>query len=115
VQSVWATAAREVGTYATPHDLRRYFASEQLRHGCSTKKLQAMLGHKSAVGTLDIYGHLIGDVDDRSREIMQEALGETCGQSRRFGHVRKFGAVSTIDASSVSGEARDDRRNSAAS
>ena len=79
VQGVWAKAAREVGTDATPHDLRHYFASEQLRHGCSIKKLQAMLGHKSAVETLDIYGHLIGDEDDRSRDIMQEALGACHG------------------------------------
>lgn len=78
VQSAWAKAARAVGTDATPHDLRHYFASEQLRHGCSIKKLQAMLGHKSAVETLDTYGHLIGDEDDLSREIMQEALGAAC-------------------------------------
>jgi integrase len=61
--------------------LRHYFAREQLRHGCSIKKLQAMLGHKSAVETLDIYGHLIGDEDDRSREVMQGALGACHGNA----------------------------------
>ena len=45
------------------------------------RKLQAMLGHKSAVETLDIYSHLIGDEDDRSREIMQEALGACHGNA----------------------------------
>ena len=60
---------------ATPHDLRHYFASVQIRAGQSVKVLQALLGHKSAVETWDTYGHLMGDEDDRSRTVIEEALG----------------------------------------
>lgn len=71
----WALAAKQVGTEATPHDLRHYFASVQIAGGCSIKKLQQMLGHKSATETWDTYGHLIGDEDDRSRAVIQAVLG----------------------------------------
>jgi integrase len=71
----WTIAARKVGTVATPHDLRHYFASIQIAGGCSIKKLQQMLGHKSATETWDTYGHLIGDEDDRSRTVIQTVLG----------------------------------------
>ena len=37
--------------------------------------LQALLGHKSAVEAWDTYGHLMGDEDDRSRAMIEEALG----------------------------------------
>ena len=45
-----------IGVQATPHDLRHYFASVQIRAGQSIKVLQALLGHKSAVETWDTYG-----------------------------------------------------------
>jgi hypothetical protein len=49
--------------------------------GQSIKVLQARLGHKSAVETWDTYGHLMGDGDDRSRAIIQEALGNVVHSS----------------------------------
>ena len=74
LQRAWQIAARKVGTDATPHDLRHYFASMQIAGGTSIKKLQALLGHKSAMETWDTYGHLMGDEDDRSRSVIQGAL-----------------------------------------
>jgi len=74
LHGVWQRAARRVGTDATPHDLRHYFASVQIRGGQSIKVLQALLGHKSAVETWDTYGHLMGDEDDRSRAVIDAAL-----------------------------------------
>lgn len=76
MQGAWQRAARKIGTTATPHDLRHYFASAQIRGGQSIKVLQALLGHKSATETWDTYGHLMGDEDVRSRQIMDEMLGE---------------------------------------
>lgn len=38
------------------------------------KALQHMLGHKTAAETLDTYGHLMGDEDDRSRAVIGTAL-----------------------------------------
>ncbi len=74
LQRAWKIAAREIGTAATPHDLRHYYASMQIAGGTSIKKLQALLGHKSAMETWDTYGHLMGDEDDRSRSVIQGAL-----------------------------------------
>ena len=75
IHGAWQRAARKVGTDATPHDLRHYFASVQIRGGQSIKVLQALLGHKSAVETWDTYGHLMGDEDTRSRAVIDAALG----------------------------------------
>lgn len=75
LHGAWQRAARKVGTTATPHDLRHYFASIQIRGGQSVKVLQALLGHKSAVETWDTYGHLMGDEDTRSRAVIDAALG----------------------------------------
>lgn len=86
LQHVWSRAAKEVGTDATPHDLRHYFASMQIRGGQSIKVLQALLGHKSAVETWDTYGHLMGDEDDRSRAVIEAVLG-TGGHSTGTGEV----------------------------
>ncbi len=72
--TAWRAAARQVGTTATPHDLRHYFASVQISGGTSIKALQALLGHKSAVETWDTYGHLMGDEDSLSRSVIQEQL-----------------------------------------
>ena len=75
IHNAWRIAAKKVPTDATPHDLRHYFASVQIRGGQSIKVLQALLGHKSAVETWDTYGHLMGDEDTRSRAIVDELLG----------------------------------------
>ena len=72
----WNRAANSVATDATPHDLRHYFASVLIRAGLSIKAIQRLLGHKSAVETLDTYGHLMGDEDDRSRAAIRRELGQ---------------------------------------
>jgi len=46
-----------------------------IRHGESVKTLQARLGHKSAVETLDTHSHLWPDSADRTREAVDEILG----------------------------------------
>lgn len=71
----WNKAAKTVGTDATTHDLRHCFASVLIRAGLSIKAIQRLLGHKSAVETLDTYGHLMGDEDDRSRAAIRTELG----------------------------------------
>jgi integrase len=43
------------------HDLRHTPASLLIREGASVKAVQRSLGHKSAVMTLDCYGHLWPD------------------------------------------------------
>ncbi|WP_329315443.1 tyrosine-type recombinase/integrase [Streptomyces sp. NBC_01262] len=59
----------------TPHKLRHTAASLAIASGADVKVVQTMLGHKSAVMTLDLYGHLfpdrldeVADRLDRERE-----------------------------------------------
>ncbi|HZQ86842.1 MAG TPA: site-specific integrase [Acidimicrobiales bacterium] len=67
---VWedARTTAKLPEWATPHDLRHYFASVLIRKGLSVKVVQARLGHKSAKTTLDTYGHLFEDEEDRTRD-----------------------------------------------
>ncbi len=55
-------AAVEVGVPGLhPHELRHTAASLAIASGADVKVVQQMLGHKSAVMTMDQYGHLFGD------------------------------------------------------
>jgi integrase len=60
--------------WATPHDLRHFYASTLIRSGASIKVVQTRLGHSSAKTTLDVYGHLFRDEDDRTRQAVEDAL-----------------------------------------
>ena len=77
---VWGRSARRAGlpAWATPHDLRHYFASVLIRSGASVKVVQARLGHSSAKTTLDVYGHLFADEEDRTRAAIDAELGLRC-------------------------------------
>jgi integrase len=77
---VWEAAARRaaVPPWATPHDTRHYFASVLIRSGASVKVVQARLGHSSAKTTLDVYGHLFADEEDRTRAAIDAELGVPC-------------------------------------
>jgi integrase len=59
--------ANWLGRPVTPHDLRHFYASALIRQGADVKLVQARLGHKSAQTTIDIYGHLWPDSDERTR------------------------------------------------
>jgi integrase len=84
--AVWLPAARAVGLPPRTglHVLRHLYASLLIRHGESIKTVQARMGHSSAAITLDTYGHLWPDADDRTREAVQRALG-TAADSVRTG------------------------------
>jgi integrase len=74
---VWVTARTraESPAWATPHDLRHYYALVLIRSGASVKVVQTRLGHSSAKTTLDIYGHLFADEEDRTRAAIDAELG----------------------------------------
>jgi hypothetical protein len=76
--SIWrpAAAAAGLGAEVTFHDLRHYYASLLIQHGESVKVVQRRLGHKSAVETLDTYSHLWPDSEDRTREAVDQMLGQ---------------------------------------
>jgi integrase len=89
---VFEGAARRAGLpdWATPHDLRHYFASVLIRSGASVKVVQARLGHSSAKTTLDVYGHLFADEEDRTRAAIDAEFGSRCAPD-----VHQRGALTT--------------------
>lgn len=89
---MWEGAARRAGLpeWATPHDLRHYFASVLIRSGSSVKVIQARLGHSSAKTTLDVYGHLFADEEDRTRAAIDAELSPSCAPD-----VRQRGSANT--------------------
>ena len=57
------------------HELRHFYASLLIAHGESVKVVQSRLGHKSALETLDTYGHLWPDSEDSTRTAVDLVLG----------------------------------------
>jgi integrase len=79
---VWSNTvkrAKEAGA-AVPfgtsiHDLRHYYASLLILHRESVKTVQKRLGHAKASVTLDVYIHLFEEIEDTTRDAVQDALG----------------------------------------
>ena len=56
------SAASKIGLSGiVPHELRHTCASLAISAGANVKAVQTLLGHASAVMTLDLYGHLLSD------------------------------------------------------
>ncbi len=74
--ALWARvrATAQLPTWSTPHDLRHYYATLLIRSGASVKVVQTRLGHASAKTTLDTYGHLFPDEEDRTRDAIDAEL-----------------------------------------
>lgn len=83
---LWRPAAKIAGltseTGTGMHALRHYYASLLIRFGESVKTVQDRLGHKSATETLDTYGHMWADSDDRTREAVDSVLGVSADSPR---------------------------------
>lgn len=81
---MWRPAVQTAGLPAGTgfHALRHFYASLLIRHGESVKTVQSRLGHASATETLDIYGHLWPDSEDRTREavdlVLQPRVSPVC-------------------------------------
>jgi integrase len=74
---VWRPAIKKAGLPSGTrfHDLRHFYASLLIDAGESVKVVQARLGHASATETLDTYGHLWPDTEDRTRVAVERVLG----------------------------------------
>lgn len=57
------------------HDLRHFYASLLIFHRESIKTVQKRLGHAKPSVTLDVYTHLFEDVEDTTRDAVQNVLG----------------------------------------
>lgn len=87
----WRKALSAAGlTGLRLHDLRHFFASGLIASGCDVVTVQRALGHASATTTLNTYGHLWPDADDRTRAatdgLMSAALDDSADslRTRRF-------------------------------
>ncbi|RYB91010.1 site-specific integrase [Nocardioides oleivorans] len=80
-----AAAAGRAGVELTSHDLRHFAASALISGGASVKQVQAFLGHASAVITLRTYAHLFPGDEDRTRVVLDAALGPLADSSRTEG------------------------------
>jgi integrase len=73
---VWQPAVKAArlpaGTHF--HELRHYYASLLIHAGESVKVVQSRLGHATASETLDTYGHLWPDTEDRTRQAVDGVL-----------------------------------------
>lgn len=67
---------------ARSRQLRHFYASLLIHAGESVKTVQVRLGHSSAVETLNTYGHLWHDADDRTRDAVEAALGNDSRPAR---------------------------------
>lgn len=70
-----ATAAVDGCNEVRLHDLRHTCASLAISEGANVKVVQKLLGHKSAVLTLDKYGHLFPDDLDAVAAAFDAAAG----------------------------------------
>ena len=57
------------------HDLRHTRATPLLRDGVNVKVVSEMLGHASITITLNIYAHVLPDMQDSAANAMEAALG----------------------------------------
>lgn len=90
-------------TRLTPHDLRHTAASLAISAGANVKAVQKMLGHVSAVMTLDVYADLFADDLDAVGEALSKAgdpasVGKNVGKpwARRI-HRDRYGPKSPVD------------------
>lgn len=70
----WRRAKRLSGVDARFHDLRHFCASALIASGVTVKNVQDVLGHASAVETLEVYAHLWPSDRARAREAMSAVL-----------------------------------------
>ena len=66
------------------HDLRHTFATLALENGMDVKTLSAMLGHVSAVTTLDIYTHITGDMQRAAAASIDRSIGKAEPQEEAY-------------------------------
>lgn len=64
------------------HDMRHSYASALIEAKESVKVVQSRMGHASAMITLDVYGHLWPDSEDRTRAAVDDWLAPAADSSR---------------------------------
>jgi integrase len=57
-----------------PHDLRHGWATRALEAGVPTKVVQEILGHASAMVTLDVYSHVVPSMKTDAAQLVADAV-----------------------------------------
>ena len=87
---IWKPALKSVGVPVTRgngmHALRHYCASAWLEHGVSIKAVSEYLGHADPGFTLRTYTHVMPTADDKARQAMDSALGESSEAGAQLAH-----------------------------
>jgi integrase len=79
----WAECMDAIGMpHITLHALRHSHASQLIASGLDILTISRRLGHGSPTITLNVYGHLFANTDDRAASIMEQALAGTEGNTR---------------------------------
>jgi integrase len=65
------------------HRLRHTYVSALIDAGESPKVVQKRVGHKSGVTTLDVYGHMWPDGEDRTRDALDSVFGNPAEEPLR--------------------------------
>jgi len=77
VTKQWATLAERFGVpRVTLHGLRHTHASQLIASGIDVLTVARRLGHGSPAVTLNIYGHLFSNTDDKAAEVMEAAFSK---------------------------------------
>ncbi len=81
--SVWKPTLVRAGlpTGYGMHALRHTYASSLISEGLHAKVIQARLGHKSIVETMDTYGHLFPDQNEETANAIDRLFGDDMGSS----------------------------------
>ena len=74
--------AAEIRESVRLHDLRHTFCSLLIAQGASPKYIQSQLGHSSIMVTMDRYGHLMPETNERETELLDETV---FGKEKRSG------------------------------
>jgi integrase len=69
---LWRKAREAAGVDYRLHDLRHFYASGLINAGCDVVTVQRALGHSNPSVTLNTYGHLWPDANDRTRQAARD-------------------------------------------
>ena len=91
------------------HDLRHYFASLLIASGADVKVVQARLRHASAKTTLDTYGHLWPDSEERTAAAIDAVLAARTGKVAEASANDEEGPPTTSSADLLADSLRTER------
>jgi integrase len=78
--------AAEIRESVRLHDLRHTFCSLLIAQGANPKYIQGQLGHSSIMMTMDRYGHLMPETNEKETELLDETVfGKEKGSGYKLG------------------------------